>query len=237
MEEGIRGGFTDFSQHQPQGHHLHPSYLRASRSSAVEKIQMEMPWKPSNLAQHLPKPGEMPLIKPHRLLQHEIALDQIGNSRGFRPGFSINQAAQPGIPGFVKHQDNAYVQAPSDAFVSAWTALCDVDEENGCLLFYPDSHRQGLLPTRFLDHVAVLGQNPGAEAVECVLHREIEPIPMRLKRGSTVFFHGDLVHGSLPNTSTDRFRYSFLATYIRSGSPFRPGRLQQRTEVDLHPAT
>ena len=144
---------------------------------------------------------------------------------------------QPGIPGFVKHQDNAYVQAPSDAFVSAWTALCDVDEENGCLLFYPDSHRQGLLPTRFLDHVAVLGQNPGAEAVECVLHREIEPIPMRLKRGSTVFFHGDLVHGSLPNTSTDRFRYSFLATYIRSGSPFRPGRLQQRTEVDLHPAT
>ena len=31
-----------------------------------------------------------------------------------------------GTPGFVKHQDNAYVQAPPDAFVSVWTAFTDV---------------------------------------------------------------------------------------------------------------
>lgn len=142
----------------------------------------------------------------------------------------------PGMPGFVKHQDNAYVQAPADAFVSVWTALCDIDEKNGCLLFYPGSHRQGSLPTRFLDHTPVVGQNPGAEAVEAVLEKEIAPVPIALKRGSSVFFHGDLVHASLPNSSADRFRYAFLSTYIRSGEPFRPGRLQQRTEVDLHPA-
>lgn len=144
---------------------------------------------------------------------------------------------RPGMPGFVKHQDNTYVQAPADAFVSVWTALCDIDEENGCLLFYPGSHRQGSLPTRFLDHTPVVGQNPGAEAVEAVLEKEIVPMPMVLKRGSAVFFHGDMVHASRPNSSADRFRYSFLSTYIRSGEPFRPGRLQQRTEVDLHPAT
>lgn len=144
--------------------------------------------------------------------------------------------SRPGMPGFVKHQDNAYVQAPADAFVSVWTALCDIDEENGCLLFYPGSHRQGSLPTRLLDHTPVVGQNPGAEAVETVMATEIAPIPMVLKRGSTVFFHGDLVHASRPNSSANRFRYVFLSTYIRSGEPFRPGRLQQRTEVDLHPA-
>lgn len=143
---------------------------------------------------------------------------------------------RPGMPGFVKHQDNTYVRAPPDAFVSVWTALCDIDEENGCLLFYPGSHKQGGLPTRLLDHMPVVGQNPGAEAVESVLLSEIAPIPMTLKRGSTVFFHGDLVHASRPNSSADRFRYSFLSTYVRSGEPFRPGRLQQRTEVDLHPA-
>ena len=137
------------------------------------------------------------------------------------------------MPGFVRHQDNAYVQAPSDAFVSAWTALCDIDENNGCLLFYPGSHKAGVLPTRLLDHVPVAGQNPGAEAVETVMEQEIAPVPIRLRRGTTAFFHGDLVHASRPNVSSERFRFSFLATYIRSGEPFRPGRLQNRTEVDL----
>lgn len=141
---------------------------------------------------------------------------------------------RPGMPGFVKHQDNAYVQAPSDAFVSAWTALCDVDERNGCLFFYPGSHRLGALPTRVLEHTPIIGQNPGAEALESVIPIDIAPLSMALKRGTTVLFHGDLVHGSYPNTSTDRFRYSLLATYVRSGVPFRPGRLQNRTEVDLH---
>jgi hypothetical protein len=141
---------------------------------------------------------------------------------------------RPGMPGFVKHQDNAYIQAPSDAFVSAWTALCDVDERNGCLVFYPGSHKLGVLPTRVLEHTPVIGQNPGAEALESVMPKDIAPLSMPLKRGTTVFFHGDLVHASCSNITTDRFRYSILATYIRKGEPFRRGRLQNRTEIDLH---
>ncbi len=141
--------------------------------------------------------------------------------------------SRPGVPGFTKHQDNSYVQAPADAFVSAWTALCDVDEENGCLVLYPGSHKLGLLPVRSLDAVPAEGQNPGAAAIEAVVPPGQMRLPVSLRRGSTVFFHGNLVHESLPNTSQHRFRYAFLATYIRSGVPFRPGHLQKRAEVPL----
>jgi phytanoyl-CoA hydroxylase len=143
--------------------------------------------------------------------------------------------SRPGVPGFVKHQDNAYVQAPPDAFVSVWTALCDVDEENGCLSFYPGSHKLGALETEVLDHAPVVGQNPGAQGLQCVFPETYtkSAITMPLRRGSTVFFHGYCVHESQANRSTNRFRYSFLSTYLRKGSPFRPGRLQQRTEVPL----
>ncbi len=139
---------------------------------------------------------------------------------------------KPGTPGFVKHQDNAYVQAPPDAFISAWTAMSDVDAENGSLVFYPGSHRLGALAMQERPHIPDPGQNPGAQAAECLMPVDLPSMPVVANRGTTVFFHSQLVHASNPNRST-RFRYSFLATYIRKGEPFRPGRLQQRQEVDL----
>jgi Phytanoyl-CoA dioxygenase (PhyH) len=140
---------------------------------------------------------------------------------------------KPGTPGFASHQDNAYVAAPPDAFMSVWTALCDVDAENGSLVFYPGSHKLGALPTREVGRAIGPGQNPGAQAVECVMPNEFEGVPMVLRRGSTVFFHSQTVHSSNENRS-DRFRYAFLATYLRKGEPFRAGTAQKRTPVELH---
>ena len=140
---------------------------------------------------------------------------------------------KPGTPGFSKHQDNCYVQAPPDRFVSVWTALTDVDADNGPLTFYPGTHTLGALPTRELGQVTGPGQNPGAQAVECVLPRAFDDMTMIMRRGSTVFFHSQLVHSSNANRS-DRFRYSFLATYLLKGAPYRPGSAQQRAEVDLY---
>jgi phytanoyl-CoA hydroxylase len=141
---------------------------------------------------------------------------------------------KPGTAGFASHQDNAYVQAPPDAFISVWTALTDVAADNGVLTFYPGSHKLGALPTRETGRETGPGQNPGAQAVECVMPDTLVGIPMLMRRGSTVFFHSQLVHASGANTST-RFRYSFLATYIRKGQPFRPGGAQKRSEVELRP--
>jgi ectoine hydroxylase-related dioxygenase (phytanoyl-CoA dioxygenase family) len=39
-----------------------------------------------------------------------------------------------------------------------------------------------------------------------------------MRAGDVLFFHGSLVHGSRPNTSTDRFRRSLIFHYIPQGS-------------------
>jgi phytanoyl-CoA hydroxylase len=39
-----------------------------------------------------------------------------------------------------------------------------------------------------------------------------------MKAGDVLFFHGSLVHGSRPNTSTDRFRRSLIFHYIPQAS-------------------
>jgi ectoine hydroxylase-related dioxygenase (phytanoyl-CoA dioxygenase family) len=140
---------------------------------------------------------------------------------------------RPGTPGFSPHQDNFYIQAPPDQFMSVWTALCDVTPENGGLAFSPGSHRLGQLPIRKGEMLADEGQNPGAQAIECLLPPDAPWVDIRLGKGSVVFFHSLLAHRSGDNVS-QRFRHSFLATYIRTGAPFRAGAYQQRQEVDLH---
>jgi phytanoyl-CoA hydroxylase len=140
---------------------------------------------------------------------------------------------RPGTRGFTAHQDNFYIEAPADGFVSVWTALCDVGPENGGPTFFPGSHRLGRLPIRSGETLGDPGQNPGARAVESVLPADgYSRLDLRMSKGSTVFFHGELVHFSNDNRS-DRFRHAFLGTYIRAGSPFRAGTYQKRTEVDL----
>ncbi len=140
---------------------------------------------------------------------------------------------RPGTAGFTAHQDNYYVEAPTEAFLSVWIALCDVGPDNGGLVFYPGSHKLGPLPVREGQTLSDAGQNPAAQAIECLVPVGAPAVPIHLKKGSIAFFHGLLAHYSYPNSS-DRFRYSFLATYIRAGAPFKPGRTQQRTEIDLH---
>jgi hypothetical protein len=140
---------------------------------------------------------------------------------------------KPGTPGFLSHQDNSYVQAPPDAFLSAWTALTDVTADNGALIFYPGTQKLGALATREVARPTGPGQNPNAQAAECIVPRDFAGVTMSLRRGSTVFFHSQLVHSSNDNRS-EKFRYSFLATYLLKGQPFRAGAAQQRQEVELH---
>jgi hypothetical protein len=39
-----------------------------------------------------------------------------------------------------------------------------------------------------------------------------------MRAGDVLFFHGSLVHGSLPNTSTDRFRRSLILHFVPQAS-------------------
>ena len=44
--------------------------------------------------------------------------------------------------------------------------------------------------------------------------RETKPVPVPVRRGQTMFFSGNLIHGSGPNRTTDRFRRTFIGHYV-----------------------
>ena len=106
--------------------------------------------------------------------------------------------------------------------------------ENGGLIFYPGSHQLGELAVERLTPPDAPSQFAGALALRSVLPDELEPFHPRVRKGTSFFFHALMAHASNPNVTTDRFRQSFLATYIQTGQPFRPGYEQKRVEIDLY---
>lgn len=106
----------------------------------------------------------------------------------------------PGSRGQALHQDNFYLRAEPGTCVAAWMALDRADEDNGCMMVVPGSQRWPILCTRKADirlsFTDVTVPLPDGEHAQ----------PVRMDPGDMLFFHGSLVHGSTPNTSTDRFR-------------------------------
>jgi phytanoyl-CoA hydroxylase len=140
----------------------------------------------------------------------------------------------PGTPGFAAHQDNHYVEAPCDAFASAWIALDDVTRDNGALIAYPGSQREPLLP---VEPIAGARPHP-TQAFNAIRQQVAVPehyaaCTIELPRGAVVFLHGHLLHASHANRSTVT-RRALLTTYLRRGAPFRRGASARRTEIDVY---
>ncbi|RYG72647.1 phytanoyl-CoA dioxygenase family protein [bacterium] len=121
----------------------------------------------------------------------------------------------PGAKGQGMHQDNFYLVAQPATCIAAWTAIDAADIENGCLYVVPGSHREEILcpseksKERWFNYGdSHIGHFP----------REQKPIPVEVPRGSTLFFGGNLIHGSGPNRTIDRWRRTFIGHYIDEAS-------------------
>ncbi|HEX5689802.1 MAG TPA: phytanoyl-CoA dioxygenase family protein [Roseiflexaceae bacterium] len=113
-----------------------------------------------------------------------------------------------GARGQALHQDQYYLRVQPGTCMAAWLALDDCDEENGCLYVAPGSHTWPLLCTVPADISASFTD------ITVELPEDQQPIPVVLKAGDVLFFNGQLVHGSYPNTSANRFRRSLIGHYI-----------------------
>ncbi len=132
------------------------------------------------------------------------------------------------------HQDQAGTlpEADDSNIVTAWMAISDATEANGCLMVIPGSHRGELLPHGPLPH-------GGAGIPDEHLPAE-EFVPLPIERGGAIFLTSRTVHRSLPNVS-DGIRWSVDARYMPigrpSGRPFFPGFIARswlRPESELH---
>ncbi|MBA3685899.1 MAG: phytanoyl-CoA dioxygenase family protein [Planctomycetes bacterium] len=118
----------------------------------------------------------------------------------------------PGARGQAFHQDNFYLDAAPRSCLAAWAAIDDVDPENGGLFVVPGSHR---LP------IQVPERANEQESFTDVLVRppaDMPAIPALLAAGDLLFFDGNLIHGSYPNRSNERFRSSFISHYVAAST-------------------
>lgn len=118
----------------------------------------------------------------------------------------------PGAKGQAFHQDDFYLRTRPGSCIAAWAALEPMDEENGCLSIFPGSHRESILEMKPTD----TSQSFTAHAV--IPPPQYQQMPVSMKAGEVLFFHGQLIHGSMPNRSPSRFRRSFICHYIPASS-------------------
>lgn len=182
-----------------------------------------------------------PQMMPHRSISQYLAamrkpglveiMNQLvgGKAMGLQTEFFF---CKPGTRGFSLHQDNFFVEAPFNAFASAWVALTDTHQEKGGLIVYPGSHKEGTLPVRKLQLTQDTAQDPNANNEETIVPEKYKAINVTVPKGAALFIHGHIVHGSNPNV-TNEWRYVLLNTYIRKGEKFRSGKYAQREEVEL----
>lgn len=137
-------------------------------------------------------------------------------SRGF--------AKFPG-PGHVAwHQDLPHWNLVPNEAVTAWLALTDVNEANGCVCVLPGSHRGG---SRASEAAADKNSLLSAGLQFDVSDAEAKAAqPMLLKAGQFSIHHGMIVHGSGANgTAAPRLGIAFV--YI-------PAHAKQRSGADRH---
>ena len=114
----------------------------------------------------------------------------------------------PKARGQALHQDQFYLRVQPGTCIAAWMALDRCDEDNGCLQVVPGSQNWPLLCTVKADTTQsftdVTVPIPEGTEVDSVL----------MDAGDVLFFNGQLVHGSGPNHSSDRFRRALIGHYI-----------------------
>ena len=114
----------------------------------------------------------------------------------------------PGARGQALHQDQSYLKTQPGTCLAAWMALDACDEENGCLQVVPGSHT---LPTLCTIEADI---SQSFTDVTVPLPEHMKPEPVRMQPGDVLFFNGQVIHGSFPNISADRFRRALIGHYI-----------------------
>lgn len=139
----------------------------------------------------------------------------------------------PDTVGFNPHQDNTYVRASPNSFISAWCALTDVNENNGGLIVWPKTHKEEYLQAVDTGNSKASNQDPSATSSKTLIPKKYNEITPTIKKGSVLMIHSWLVHASNTNRS-NKNRYALLCTYIKRGADFRAGNYAKRTPFEIN---
>ncbi|WPQ63321.1 phytanoyl-CoA dioxygenase family protein [Chitinophaga sancti] len=118
----------------------------------------------------------------------------------------------PGKAGQSWHQDEFYIPTRDRSLTGVWIAIDDATVENGCLWIIPGK------PKYMMRRV----ENNSSEYADVdtidVTPFAKDAIPVEVKSGSVVFFHGYTLHSSRRNKTKDCFRTALVNHYMSADS-------------------
>ncbi len=117
----------------------------------------------------------------------------------------------PNEKGFVSyHQDAKYIGLEPYNWVTAWVAITNSNENNGCMRMWSGSHKDNLK-----DHEQMFNEGnllTRGQTVKNVPKNKVKPLI--LKAGQMSLHHPKVVHGSELNKSNDRRIGFVIQSYI-----------------------
>lgn len=118
----------------------------------------------------------------------------------------------PGARGQALHQDNFYLDVMPDTCIAAWLAVDSANPDNGGLMVIPNTHTLPIQCPSMAD--------PSVSFSTHLVNapKGLKATPVILEPGDVLFFNGNVIHGSGPNRSQDRWRRSFISHYMRKST-------------------
>jgi len=179
-------------------------------------------------------PGDAKLVR--QMMKHRTVVDVLKTLQGapvwgLQTMFLFKRGGTDyGPQAWNPHQDGAYVGENSRHYITGNIPFEDQDPGNGCMFIFPGSHREPILPSEKVQSFhEKAGQRPGHK-VE--VPGEYPRVNLLLKKGSVLFLHGHVIHGSYPNNSR-RPRPMLLIPYITKGYSFISGETARREPIEL----
>lgn len=139
----------------------------------------------------------------------------------------------PGANGQGFHQDAYYIPTFPDTLIGAWIALDPADTENGCLWMAKGTQNEPIYPPASgygygdagldgIEYVSNVGGHSNDDDDPLNTLRPIalryEQVPMIAEPGDVVFFGGHIMHRSLRNRTSDRYRRCLVNHYCNARS-------------------
>jgi non-heme Fe2+,alpha-ketoglutarate-dependent halogenase len=117
----------------------------------------------------------------------------------------------PDNKGFVSwHQDAKYIGFEPHNWVTAWLAVTDANEENGCMRMWSGTHKE-----KIQEHKDTFNESNLLTRGQTVQNVPLEKTtPNELKAGQLSLHHPMIVHGSTPNRSNSRRIGFVIQSYI-----------------------
>ena len=148
-----------------------------------------------------------------KLVHNSKILDVIENFIGpnILAAGTVLFVKEPDNKGFISwHQDGIYQGWKPYNSITAWLAITDVNEENGCMRMWPGSHKDN-----FKEHRDTFDENnllTRGQTIDNVPAKDT--LPIILKAGQLSIHHPMTVHGSGPNLSKSRRIGFAIQSYI-----------------------